>query len=529
MSLRDRMSGRFCFAVVVAFVVVTSALAFAQQETYPKVDIFGGYSWINPGGRVGAIKLNSMTKGFGLAPTFNFNKYLGFTVDGDAHWGDQGDLSTVMFGPRLKFRQEQFQPFVHALIGLHRLGVDGIGTNNHFGTVLGGGFDIPLTQRLAFRLIEADYVWGHHNFFPAVSGTQNMGGARLRSGLLVNFGFGPPPAPLAAACAINPSSVMAGEPVTLTVNATNIPKNHTVTYNFNTTGGKATPKDNTAQVDTTGLAPGNYTVTATVTDPKAKKGAAPATCNASFTIQEPPKHPPTITCSPSQTTVQSGQPVTITASGNSPDNRPLTYNFTASGGRITTNAAQATLDTAGVPAGPITVNCTTTDDRGLSASSTTSVNVEVPPPPPQASKMNEIQFKNARKPARVDNEAKAILDDYALRLQREADSKGIVVGNSDPSEKNGAALAQQRAVNTKAYLTQEKGIDPNRIEVRVGNAGTKTAELWVVPAGATFNQAGTETFDESKVKIGRDSYPNAPAPKPARRAKKPAAPAQPPQ
>ena len=65
-------------------------------------------------------------------------------------------------------------------------------------------------------------------------------------------------------------------------------------------------------------------------------------------------------------TVQAGTPSTITATGQSPDNRPLTYNFTATGGRIAPSGAQATLDTAGASAGSITVNCTATDDRGLS-------------------------------------------------------------------------------------------------------------------------------------------------------------------
>jgi hypothetical protein len=160
-----------------------------------------------------------------------------------------------------------------------------------------------------------------------------------------------------------------------------------------------------------------------------------------------------------------------------------------------------------------------TDDRGLSASSTTSVGVEVPPPPPEASKLNQIEFKNKLKPARVDNEAKAILDDVALRLQRDADAKAVVIGNFEPSEKNGQSIAQQRAVNTKAYLTQEKGIDPSRIEVRTGSGGVRTAEIYLVPAGATFNVPGAETFDESKVKPAPKEGPR-PARKPA--AKKPA-------
>ena len=520
MSLR-KTAGRYWLPLALTLLLLSTAV-FAQEEVTPKADIFVGYSWMNVGGRVGPFNLKSINKGFGVASTFNFDKYFGLTLDVDAHYGNIANVSTFMIGPRLKYREEHFQPFVQALVGLHRLSVAGFGTDNRIGIVLGGGFDIPLTKRFAWRLLEADYVWAHHNFTPLVVGTQNFEGARLRTGILINLGLGEPPLPLAASCSISPASVMAGEPVTLTVTASNIHKNHTVTYSYQSTGGKAEGKNVTASVDTTGLAPGSYTVTATVTDPKEKREAS-ATCNASFTVQEPPKHPPIISCSANPSTVQSGQPSTITSTGSSPDNRPLTYSFTATGGRITSDGPIATLDTTGAGAGPISINCMVVDDHGLSANAMTSVNVEVPAAAPQASKCGTIEFsRDTRRPWRVDNEAKAILDDCALRLQREPDSKAVIVGNAGADEKNGELLAQRRAVNTKAYLTVEKGIDPARIELRTGNAGTQTAEIWIVPAGATFDQAGTQTFDETTVKAGAEQYPGQ---KPARRAaKKPVAP-----
>ncbi|MGB9103913.1 MAG: OmpA family protein, partial [Terriglobales bacterium] len=524
MSLRERFLGcTWLYAVAISFLLSASAL-FAQEAPTPKVDIFAGYSWMDPGGKVGTVSLPSLKKGFGITPTYNFNKWAGLSVDAEGHYGDLENISTVMFGPRFKLRQEHFEPFAQALFGLHRLSVSGLGTDNRVGIVLGGGFDMPLTRILSLRVIEADYVWAHHNFRPTIINTSNLQGARVRSGIVLNFGGGAPPPPLAASCSINPTSVMAGEPVTMTATASNVLKNHTVTYDFRSSGGKATPRDNAVAIDTSGLAPGQYTVNATVTDAKAKK-MAPATCSANFTVQEPPKHPPTVACSANPATVQAGTPSTITATGQSPDNRPLTYGFTASGGRIAPSGAQATLDTAGASAGPVNVTCTATDDRGLSGSNGTTVNVEVPPPPPTVSKLNEIQFKNPKLPARVDNEAKAILDDVALRLQREPDAKAVVVGNFEANEKNGQKLAEQRAVNTKAYLTQEKGIDPSRIDLRTGSGGTRTAEVYLVPPGASFDVQGTHTFDASKMKAGKNAYPQAPAPKPMKKkAAKPAAP-----
>ncbi|MGZ4820173.1 MAG: OmpA family protein [Terriglobales bacterium] len=520
MSLRINFLGR---SLLAAFFLLLSCNVSAQDEPVPKVDIFAGYSWMNPGGQIGTLKLPSITPGFGITPTWNFDRLFGFSFDAEAHYGDVANISTIMAGPRFKARQEHFEPFIHALVGLHRLSVENLGTDNRIGAVLGGGIDLPVTRRFTFRLLEGDYVWAHHNYGPSVPKISNFTGARVRSGIVLNFGGEAPAPPLAASCSINPASVMAGEPVTLTASASNVMKGHTVTYDFKSTGGKATPKDNTVAIDTTGLAPGQYTVNATLTDPKAKK-MAPATCSSNFTVQEPPKHPPTVSCGANPATVQAGSPSAITATGQSPDNRTLTYNFSATGGRLSPTGAQATLDTAGAPAGPITVTCTATDDRGLSASNTTTVSVEVPPPPPSTSKLNQIEFKNPKLPARVDNEAKAILDDVALRLQREADARAVIVGNFDPAEKNGQKLAEQRAVNTKAYLTQEKGIDPSRIDLRTGSAGNRTAEIYLVPAGANSDVQGTQAFDASKIKAGVNAYPHAPAPKPAR--KRPAPPKQ---
>jgi hypothetical protein len=165
------------------------------------------------------------------------------------------------------------------------------------------------------------------------------------------------------------------------------------------------------------------------------------------------------------------------------------------------------LNTTGAAPGAITVNATATDTRGLTAQGSTQVMVEnPPPPPPQASKLSQCDFPNEKKPWRVDNTCKAVLDDVAKNLQQNPDNKLIIVGNADPAEKR-KNLAAERAVDSKAYLTggeAKQGIDPSRIEVRTGSGGTKTAEYWIVPSGANFDSAGTQTVDETKIKAVPD-------------------------
>ncbi|HEY9127414.1 MAG TPA: OmpA family protein, partial [Acidobacteriaceae bacterium] len=100
---------------------------------------------------------------------------------------------------------------------------------------------------------------------------------------------------------------------------------------------------------------------------------------------------------------------------------------------------------------------------------------------------------------RVDNEAKACLDDIAVTLQSKSDASLAVVGNSTDDEKKAPKgrkhakvedLAGQRAVNTKDYLITEKGIDASRITVYTGTGADKKVEDYLVPSGATFSISG---------------------------------------
>lgn len=519
--------------MALAMVAGTSSAVLAQETTPSKVDIFAGYSWASPG-KLGIVNPGfTSTKlpgesGWGGSVTFNVQRNFGFTADFGGHYEKQANFGTALFGPKVMYRSEHVTPFGEVLFGLARLSPAGSKTANGFGIAAGGGLDLNVTKRIAWRVIQADYIRQQYNN-DAGLGVGFMDGARVQGGIVFMLGGMEPLTPPSASCAVQPAAVMAGEPVNATATPGGFNPKHTITYDWKTSGGKLTPKDTTAAIDTTGMAPGNYTVTFTGTDPKLKKNNM-ATCSGNFTINEPPKHPPTITCSANPTTVKSGDASTITCQGNSPDNRPLTYNCTTSAGRITGTGETVQLDTAGAPAGAITVSCTTTDDRGLNASTTTSVNVEVPPPPPQASKLNEIAFPNTKKPARVDNTAKAVLDDVALRLQREPDAKAVVIGYMDPTEQKSAKrlriqdLAGQRAVNTKEYLVTEKGIDPSRIEVRTGTAGGQRAEIYLVPAGATFNVENTTPVNESvKPQVEKKAVPRKGGKKAA---KAPAAPTQ---
>ncbi len=479
-------------------VALLSLSAVAQNQAPPKVEIFAGYAYLHPGD-VNAPD-NNIPRGWGSNVTYNFTPHLGIGGDFGGHYSDTSDISTILFGPKLTlYNGDVARPFAHALFGLARVSPAGFATDNTFGLALGGGLDLKFSRYVALRLIEADWVHAQPNF----GGTDfTINAARIRTGLVFELGGGPPPAPPTAACAVQPAEVFAGEPVRATVTPSGFNPKHTLNYAWTGTGGLKVEGKETANVDTKGLNPGAYTLTAKVTDAKHEKYTA--SCNANLTVKERPKNPPQVSCSANPSTVQSGTPSTVTCTCSSPDNSadyPVTAsitNWTSSGGKASGTGNTATLDTAGAAAGPITVTATCTDSRNLTANGTASVNVEQPPPPPQANKVNECTFPNKAKPWRVDNACKAALDDYALALQRNADAKGVIVGNKGAKEKS-KKLAGERAANAKAYLTSgeaKQQIDPSRIEVRTGSADSATTEQWVVPAGASFNEAGTQPATE---------------------------------
>jgi hypothetical protein len=532
MSFPRIRSGLASFLLLLT-VVLLSAVTLAQEVETPKYEIFAGYQWLHPGGTVPApngnfnnpspLTIPDMPLGIGAAFTYNFQKYLGLEGDLGRNW-DHGYEGTISVGPKLTFRTSDANYFLHTLVSYNRLVITDLPKENGIGAILGGGMDLRLTRWFYLRLFQADYVWARQNYSSVVSSSfpnlrrVSLEGVRLRAGIVINLGY-PETLTPSASCSVQPSEVMVGEPLTATATTTNFKPKHTLNYAWSGTGGKVSGKDNTASIDTNGVAGGNYTVTAHITDPKKKTGGE-ASCTANYTVKEPPKNPPTMSCSANPASLQAGGTSTITCNCTSPDNVPVSVSsWTASSGSVSGTGNIATLSTTGASPGPITVSTTCTDSRGLNTPSSTQVTVENPPAPqapPQASKLTDCDFANMAKigkPWRVDNECKGKLDDVAKNLQQNADNKLVIVGNAEPAEKR-KNLAAERAVNSKAYLTggeAKLGIDPSRIETRTGSAGSKTAEYWVVPAGGTFSGEGTKSVDESAVKAVPD-HPHA-APK----------------
>jgi hypothetical protein len=357
-------------------------------------------------------------------------------------------------------------------------------------------FKPKLGLAVGWRYLYVDYS-GNHQFLynPTMSGAV--------AGLYYSFG-GKPPVPPTASCSASPTEVYPGDPVSATISTQNFNPKHTLTYKWNTTGGKASGAGTTGTVDTTGLAPGSYTVSGTATDEKEKKNNT-ATCSASFTVKARPNYPPTASCSASPSSVAINQSATVTMRASSQDNRPMTYTWTSTGGQLSGSGTSATLvATSGDAGNTITITGTATDDRNLSSSCTASVSVPPVQKVAEVEDWGECTFeKNPKKPWRVDNDCKDVLDKLALRVQQMPNGRVAIVGFTDQTEVvNAEQLGAQRAVNIKYYMTTDElgpKVDPTRLEPRKGGTKGKAAHFYFVPQGATFTQEESVTVDEAVV------------------------------
>ena len=335
---------------------------------------------------------------------------------------------------------------------------------------------------LGWRYLDVDYRPSNHQF------VYDMIINGPIAGLVFNFG-GKPPVPPTASCSASPTEVFPGDPVNASISTQNFNPKHTLTYKWGSTGGKISGTGTTGSVDTTGLAPGSYTVTGSATDAKEKKNNI-ASCSTGFSVKARPNFPPTAKCSVSPNAIAINQSATVNIAATSPESRPLTYAWTTTGGQLSGSGTSATVTATNADSGStITITGTATDDHGLSTSCSASVTVPVVQQVAVVEDWGECTFeKNPKKPWRVDNDCKDVLDKLALRVQQMPNGKVAIVGYTDQEEVvNAEQLGAQRSVNVKYYLTTDEigpKLDPTRLEARQGGKKGKKAHFYFVPQGS---------------------------------------------
>jgi opacity protein-like surface antigen len=178
MKVNERKKSLLLAVFVAAFLSFTAK----AQETTPKAEVFGGYSYLQF--RSGGEGING--HGFNLSVAGNFNKHIGLVAEvgrqsasepvnlqdlfGDPSFPNttveaKARLVTYLFGPRFSARSDKVTAFAHSLIGGARgsgeataAGVSGSISDTGFALALGGGLDVNAGKHIAFRIGQVDYL-----------------------------------------------------------------------------------------------------------------------------------------------------------------------------------------------------------------------------------------------------------------------------------------------------------------------------------------------------------------------------------
>ena len=266
--------------------------------------------------------------------------------------------------------------------------------------------------------------------------------------------------PPTVSCEPTSTSIIVGNSTTVRANATD-PDNDKLTYSWTVNGQSVASTGPSIEFGSAGRQPGNYTITANVSD-----GEFTRSCSSTVTVNEKPNRPPTIQCLTPTLDVASGGSLGLRVQTADPDGDTVNVTWSATQGTVTPSADGATYSAAGVKAGSYTVTSAADDGKGGRASCTSTINV--------SERINLATekcgyFKTGA--ARVDNCAKAILDDIATRMQAEPRLQANIIGYTDGSraEKASKGLGDKRAQAVAKYLG-EKGIDAARLKTTDGGA-----------------------------------------------------------
>ena len=158
--------------IILGAIVTSGLAAYAQEASTPLIETGLNYSFtrVNPGGSLTAYTANG---GSGYVE-YNLNHVVGLVADLGANYignvnGFPVDNTTFtyLFGPRFNWRMSRVTLYTQTLIGGARFSnaydpgspMPVLGTSeNTFAAAIGGGVDYRLTDRIAVKPIQLEYL-----------------------------------------------------------------------------------------------------------------------------------------------------------------------------------------------------------------------------------------------------------------------------------------------------------------------------------------------------------------------------------
>ena len=513
-ALRPRILIAFTAAALAISAIPAAAQAANPGGTPPpnpsRFDLYGGYGYIHPvDSDINHNQYQPINPGAVVSATGYFNRYFGLQAEGSFFPGGPNDcIYTAQAGPVFRLPLNRFVPFAHALAGGAKVGGPVFQPCTWGWGVTGGiGFDYILpafNNHLAIRPIQADFDYSHGRLRPPPAARRRRTAASARStptelsgGLVLRLGATSTPPPVQLGCTVHPVDVFPGDPITVSrgprephpqapgqlrlVHQRRPGHRH----HRDRAHHHHRPRRRRLHRQRPRL-PGRPL-------PASRPTAPPASASTPTSRPPSPARPTPPPFSPAQTS-------TITAVARSPQNRTLTYSYTASSGQINGNGSNRN---------PLHRRRHSRHRHRHLQRSRRSRQAghrhhlrrhqrSTRPRRPSARTLCALSFDRDRKrPVRVDNEAKGCLDDIALTLNRDSTATPRHHRRHHGDDETPDAAAE-RVLNVEQYLTDEKGVDPSRIELRTGDTAGRIVDNTLVPAGATFN-TGAPTFDGSSI------------------------------
>ncbi|NWG12870.1 MAG: hypothetical protein HXY20_04960 [Acidobacteria bacterium] len=137
-------------------ILVLASLPLPAQNTYPKAEIFGGFS-------VASVANGDREQLYGwqAGVAGNFHRNVGLVADFGGQYKDIEGISVhayeYLFGPRFSVRADGATGFLHALFGGVSAGGEGL-SESGFMMGFGGGVDVNAGSRIAVRVIQFDWL-----------------------------------------------------------------------------------------------------------------------------------------------------------------------------------------------------------------------------------------------------------------------------------------------------------------------------------------------------------------------------------
>jgi outer membrane protein OmpA-like peptidoglycan-associated protein len=501
----------------------------------PGGEVFFGYSYVRMATDTRLTPTATVNEHFQYIPggsasiTGNINNWFGVTGEfGTYSLNDvgrvDGRLWTFLAGPRFSFSHKRWTPYIQALVGGARLSssfptgfvsdapfFNSKGPNFHqnaFAASTGLGLDWHATRHFSVRLGEIDYLFTRFND----NRDNRQNNLRASAGLVFRFGYpsAPPPPvvhhPPTASCVANPATVHLDTTETSTIHAeASSPDNSPLTYSWSATGGAVDGSGPTVRWSPGQSPVGKYTVTANVKDAQGLS----ASCSADVAVEPRPNRPPVCSLAATNVTprarnvVMVGDKVRIAATASDPDNDPITYKWTSSGGQVTGTGNTVQLDTSTLRQGRYTVTLTVDDGRGGTGQCAADLNLA----PKLNVDLRSVYFQTAQPTpknptggllASQQATLQSLANDFKAYVEFDPKATLTLVGHTDPrgGPTYNQALSDRRVASAKSFLV-EHGVPADSIKTQgVGE------EHQLTPAEVKqMTEADTQVTAEQKARI----------------------------